>query len=43
MPMLRIMLEATAVRSIPLPRPAGAATTVVVRTIKMQKPERELS
>jgi hypothetical protein len=42
-PMLRVMLEATAVRSVPLPRQAGAATTAVVRTIVIQKPEREPS
>jgi hypothetical protein len=41
--MLYVMLEATAVRTVPLPRPAGAATTAVVRTIETQKPERELS
>jgi hypothetical protein len=42
-PMLRVTLEATAVRSVPLPRPVGAATTAVVRTIETQKLERELS
>jgi hypothetical protein len=41
--MLRVMLEAVAVRIVPLPRPAGAATTTVVKTIVTQKPERELS
>jgi hypothetical protein len=41
--MLRVTLEATAVRSVPLPRPVGAATTAVVRTIETQKLERELS
>ncbi len=42
-PMPRVTLEAAAVRSVPLPRPAGAATTAVVRTIETQKLERELS
>jgi hypothetical protein len=37
------MLEATKVRIVPLPHPAGAATTAVARTIETQKPERELS
>jgi hypothetical protein len=41
--MLRVMLEAAAVRIVPLPRPAGAVTTAAVKTIKTQKPERELS
>jgi hypothetical protein len=41
--MLRVMLEAVAVRIVPLPRPAGATTTTVVRTIVTQKSERELS
>ncbi len=36
-PMLRVMLEAAAVRIIPLPRPAGAETTAVVRTTETQK------
>ncbi len=42
-PMPRIMLEAAAVRSVRLPRPVGAATTAVVRTIETQKLGRELS
>ncbi len=41
--MPRVGLEAAAVRSVLLPRPAGAATTAFVRTIEMQKPGRELS
>jgi hypothetical protein len=39
-PMLRVMLEAAAVRIVPLPRLAGAETTAVVKTIETQKPER---
>ena len=42
-PMPRVMLEAAAVRSVPLPRLVGAATTAVVRTIEIQKLGRELS
>ena len=43
MPMPRVTLEVTAVRSVLLPRPGGVATTVVVKTIEMQKLGRELS
>ena len=43
MPMPRVMLEVAAVRSVLLPLPVGAATTAVVKTIKMQKLGRELS
>jgi hypothetical protein len=43
MPTPRVKLEAAAVRSVLLPRPGGVATTVVVRTIEMQKLGRELS
>jgi hypothetical protein len=42
-PMPRVMLEAAAVRSVPLPRLVGAATTAVVRTIETQKLGRQLS
>jgi hypothetical protein len=42
-PTPRVKLEAAAVRSVLLPRPGGVATTVVVRTIEMQKLGRELS
>jgi hypothetical protein len=42
-PMPRVTLEAAAVRSVPLPRLVGAATTAVVRTIEIQKLGRELS
>jgi len=42
-PMLRVMLEATVVRIVPLPRPVGVATTAVVRTIETQKLGRGLS
>ncbi len=43
MPMPRVTLEVTAVRSVLLPRPGGVATTAVVKTIEMQKLGRELS
>jgi hypothetical protein len=39
-PMLRVTLEAAAVRIVPLPRLAGAEMTAVVKTIETQKPER---
>jgi hypothetical protein len=42
-PMPRVTLEVAAVRSVLPPRPVGAATTAVVRTIEMQKLGRELS
>jgi hypothetical protein len=42
-PMPRVTLEAAAVRSVPLPRPGGVATTAVVKTIEIQKLGRELS
>jgi hypothetical protein len=42
-PTPRVKLEAAVVRSVLLPRPGGVATTVVVRTIEMQKLGRELS
>jgi hypothetical protein len=42
-PMPRVMLEAAVVRSVPLPRLVGAATTAVVQTIEIQKLGRELS
>jgi hypothetical protein len=42
MPMPRVKLEVAAVRSVLLPRPGGAATTAVVRTIETQKLGREL-
>ncbi len=42
-PMPRVTLEAAAVRSVPLPRLVGAATTAVLRTIETQKLGRELS
>jgi hypothetical protein len=35
--MLRVTLEAAAAQIIPLPRPAGAETTAVVRTTVTQK------
>jgi hypothetical protein len=41
-PMLRVMLEAAAVRIVPLPCLVGAETTAVVKTIRTQKPERGL-
>ncbi len=41
--MPRVMLEVVAVRSVLLPRPGGAATTAVVKTIEMQKLGRERS
>jgi hypothetical protein len=42
-PKPRAMLEAAAVRIVPLPRLAGAETTAVVRTIVRQKLGRGLS